>query len=474
MDYNYVLELLLKHLDEGILVVDINANVIFFNEPAKKIAGIDQKEAMGKNILNIFSGLTADTSTFYHVLGTGKPLIDYVQNYVNYQGKKVSIVTSTIPIIINEELIGAIEIYRDFTSVKELSDKIYSLEEKLFSNKSDKKQLASNGTVYNFDDIIGKSQSIKELKGKALRIADSESPVLVYGETGTGKELLVQAIHNASTKRRCKPFIAQNCAALPENLLESILFGTSAGSFTGAKDKQGIFELANGGTLFLDEINSMNFQLQAKLLRVLQDGVIRRIGGEKAIAVDVRVITALNENPITAVENKCLREDLYYRLNVISLCIPPLRDRKEDISTLVSYFIDMYNKKLNKEVKGISSQVMDIFMKNQWAGNVRELKHAIESIMNFTDKDIIDIEHMPSNIINYFLIEEKYQIKSKGYETIPLLNEALIEYEKILIKKALEKANGNYSKTAKMLGLPRQTLYNKIKKYNINWIAKVL
>lgn len=474
MDYKYILELLLKYLDEGILVVDTNANVTFFNEPAKKIAGIDKKEAIGKNILEIFPGLTTETSTFYNVLSTGKPLIDYVQNYANYQGKKVSIVTSTIPIMKNEELIGAIEIYRDFTCVKELSDKIYSLEEKLFSNKSGKRESISNGTEYNFDDIIGESQPIKDLKERATKIADSESPVLIYGETGTGKELLVQAIHNASPKRRNKPFIAQNCAALPVTLLESILFGTSSGSFTGARDKKGLFELADGGTLFLDEINSMDIQLQAKLLRVLQDGVIRRIGGEKTIAVDVRVITALNESPKIALDKKCLREDLYYRLNVISLNIPPLRNRKDDIPILIDYFIEMYNRKLNKKVKGVSPQVMDIFMQNQWSGNVRELKHTIESIMNFVDEDIIDIEHLPSNVINYFFTDEEYEVQAENEENIPLLNEAITSYEILLIKKALEKVNGNYSKAAKMLGLPRQTLYNKIKKYNINMIAKVL
>jgi len=474
MDYKYLLETMLTHLDEGILVVDNDANVTFFNEPASNIAGIDSNEAIGKNILDIFPGLTPETSTFYYVLKTKKPLIDYVQNYINYNGKKVSTVTSTIPLIKNQEIIGAMEIYRDLTYTKELSDKIYSLQEKISQYNSAPPSCIKNGTEYTFDDIIGESSAIRVLKEKAKKIADSISPVLVYGETGTGKELLVQAIHNASVKRSCKPFIAQNCAALPATLLEGILFGTSSGSFTGAKDKPGIFELANGGTLFLDEINSMPIELQAKLLRVLQDSTVRRLGGEDTITVDVRVIASTNEEPSKSVERGLLREDLYYRLNVIPLRIPPLRERKEDIYILVDYFIKLYNNKLNKNIKEVSPKVMSILVNRMWPGNVRELKYAIENIMNFVDKEVIYLDEIIFSSCDNIL--SVYNYKNDLYSNecgIPPLNEAVDKYEKELIIKAIEQVDGNHAKAARLLKIPKQTLYNKVKKYQISFKVKI-
>lgn len=477
MNYKYLFEIMLTHLDEGIFVVDKNANVTLYSEPASGIAGIDAKSAVGKNILEIFPDLTPETSTFYYVLRTKKPLIDHVQNYTNYLGKKVSTVTSTIPLFKNDELIGAMEVYRDLTYMKELSDKVYSLQRKLFKDIASQKTTKTNGAEYTFDDIIGVSSEIINLKTMAMKVAESPSPILIYGETGTGKELFVQSIHNASKQRSNKPFIAQNCAAIPKTLLEGILFGTTSGSFTGAKDKPGIFELANGGTLFLDEINSMDIDLQTKLLRVLQDGVIRRIGGTETVVVDVRVIAATNEPPLVSIEKKRLRKDLYYRLNVINLSIPPLRQRKDDIPVLVDYFINMYNKKLKRNVKGVSSDIMDMFLNYSWPGNVRELKYTIESIMNFIDDDVLYINELPSNLRgNFHSSFENNPIEDSGYEKVPELpplKTALERYERELIQRAIEQSNGNYSKAARILSVPRQTLHNKIKKFNITWKVKI-
>jgi arginine utilization regulatory protein len=468
MDYKFLFESMLTHLKQGILVVDTKANVIFYNEPVTQIAGINPKEAVGKNILEIFPDLTPETSTFYYVLRHGKPLVDYVQTYINFRGEQVTILTSTMPLTKDGEIIGAFELYRDLSTVKELSEKIVSLQKELYKKASYEKAHNDNKAIYTFKDIIGKSSAIKELISRARKIADSSSPVLVYGETGTGKELFVQAIHNASPSRKDKPFIAQNCAALPKTLLEGILFGTTAGSFTGAKDRPGLFELANGGTLFLDEINSMDIELQAKLLRVLQDGVIRRIGGVKTTVVDVRVIASTNEHPLKAVERKLLREDLYYRLNVISLTIPPLRERKEDIPVLTEHFINLYNKQLNKNVRGVSQEVMDLFMNYCWPGNVRELKSTIESIMNFIEGDIIEVKDLPKTI-NYFLPQEEVNpLQFNANSNFPPLDEAVNNFEKNLIQKAINKANGNYAEAARLLKVPRQTLHNKIKKYGIN------
>jgi len=466
VDYKFLFESMLTHLKQGILVVDKKANVIFYNEPVTQIAGINAGEAVGKNILEIFPDLTTETSTFYRVLRTGKPLVDYVQTYSNFKGEKVTTLTSTMPLINDGKIEGAFELYRELSTVRELSEKIVSLQKELYKKASNERNYGDCRAIYTFGDIIGKSPAISELIEKAKKIAESPSPVLVYGETGTGKELFVQAIHNASLQRRNKPFIAQNCAALPKTLLEGILFGTTAGSFTGARDRPGLFELADGGTLFLDEINSMDTELQAKLLRVLQDGVIRRVGGVKTTVVDVRVIASTNEPPQKAVERGLLREDLFYRLNVISLTIPPLRERKEDIPLLVEYFIECYNKKLGKNVKGVSPEAMKIFVNYRWPGNVRELKSTIESIMNFIDGDIIEVKHLPQENHNYFLPQKEVQPPRSNSNFQPL-KKAVDNFEKNLILKAINEANGNFAEAARLLKVPRQTLHNKIKKYGL-------
>lgn len=470
MDYKFLLESILTHLDEGILVVDNKANVTFYNEPATNIAGITREKAIGKNILEIFPDLTPETSTFYRVLRFKQPIIDYVQTYMNYQGRQVSTLTSTIPLIAQGEVVGALEIYRDLTQVKELSEKLLSLQSEMFKSKQRNpvKPYTGNGTVYTFGDIIGKSPVIKKLKEQAKKIADSNSPVLVYGETGTGKELLVQAIHNESKVRGNQPFIAQNCAALPNSLLDSILFGTTSGSFTGAKDKPGLFELADGGTLFLDEVNSMGTELQGKLLRVLQDGVVRRVGGTNTVQVNVRIMASTNEHPAKIVEKKILRTDLYYRLNVISLNIPALRDRKEDISLLTGFFINMYNTQAGKQVKRISPEALNALQVYHWPGNIRELRYAIESIMNFVDGNSIELHDIPSHI-THSVTDEDNLADIKAGLSISSLADKLNEYEKQLIQAAIKEANGNGAKAARLLNLPRQTLHNKIKKYNIEW-----
>lgn len=468
MDYRFLFESMLTHLRQGILVVDTEANVVFYNEPVTQIAGLRPDEAIGRNVLEIFPYLTRETSTFYYVLRSGKPLIDYVQTYINFRGEQVTTLASTMPLVKDGKIIGAFELYRDFATVRELSEKIVSLQKELYKKSSSEKARNENRALYTFADIIGVSPAIKELVARAKKVADSPSPVLVYGETGTGKELLVQAIHNASSFRRDRPFIAQNCAALPKTLLEGILFGTTAGSFTGAKDRPGLFELANGGTLFLDEINSMDVELQAKLLRVLQDGVIRRVGGVKTVFVDVRVIASTNEPPAEAVEKKLLREDLYYRLNVISFAIPPLRERKEDIPVLTEHFIALYNRQLKKNVKGVSKEVMDFFLGYPWPGNVRELKSTIESIMNFIEGELIEVKDLPLKGESYFFAPKRARLfEADNDYYFPPLEEAIENFEKNLITKAVNRCNGNCAEAARLLKVPRQTLHNKIKKYGL-------
>lgn len=470
MDYKQLMEMILGKMEEGIIVIDRNFNITYYKEPSTDITGFDPSEAIGKNLYQVFPHIKKDESTFSNVMKTGKPIIEQVQNYINYKGKSVSILSSTMPIYEDEKLVGAFEIFKDLTNIRELSEKVLMLQKELYGKSLAEDHKATNGTQYIFSDIIGESPAMMILKNKILKVAESNSPVFIYGETGTGKELIVQSLHNLSSRSQ-KPFIAQNCAALPENLLESILFGTVRGSFTGANDRPGLFELADGGTLFLDEINSMNLALQSKLLRVLQDGVIRRVGGATTKAVDVRIITATNLDPKTMLENNIMRKDLFYRLNVIFLYVPSLRERRADIPLLANHFIKTFNKRLGKNIKGLTRDVLEQFIKSQWQGNVRELENIIESALNFAEGDYLTLKDLQY----YSIFGQSSSVVKTSHVEIPQetgLKNAVEEYEKSLIMSTLEKAGGNRAKAARMLSIPKQTLHGKLKKYNIENIEK--
>ncbi|HAE43217.1 MAG TPA: sigma-54-dependent Fis family transcriptional regulator [Clostridiales bacterium] len=471
MDYQLLLETILKYKNQSIVVVDADGNIVFFNDIKGEIFETDPKYAIGKNILDIFSGIDKEKSTLYRVITHKIPIVNNIQTFHTFKGNKVTSITTTLPILVGGNIIGAVEILEDINDYKKLSDTII-LSKHSSDPEHDSPEYKSNGTQYTLNDIIGDSKSVEELKKKVYKIADSSSSVLIYGETGTGKELVAQSIHNASFKRRKAPFIAQNCAAIPDSLLESILFGTSLGSFTGAKEKLGLFELADGGTLLLDEINSMNLELQAKLLRVLQEGRIRRVGSDKTVAVDVRIIASTNVPPMEAVEKGIIRRDLYYRLNVIGLHIDPLRVRKTDIDVLTRYFIDFYNRILSKEITGLSNKCKELFNQYNWPGNVRELKYTIENIINFIEGNEITENDMPEHILrfvetSYMHVEQKTHIEDAAVADIQPLTETIENIERDLIIKALLKSKGNKSKAASLLKIPRQTLNNKVIKYNI-------
>jgi arginine utilization regulatory protein len=388
-------------------------------------------------------------------LRTGEGLTNYVQNYYNYQDKRVTILSNTVPIYEDGKLEGVVEIFSDV-------DKYNNMKQ----SKSSKGFMES--TIYTLDDIIGNSKEKKELKNKIKKTANSNSPVLVYGETGTGKELVVQCLHSESTRRN-QPFIAQNCAAIPGTLFESILFGTALGSFTGAKDSKGLIESAEGGTLFLDEINSMDITLQAKLLRFLQEGHIRRLGENKCHEVNVRVVAAMNEDPYEAIEAGTLRKDLFYRLSVINFNLAPLRENKKDIVEISSHFLKYFNSQLNKDIKGFSDEVMEFFKSYDWPGNVRELKHSIEYAVNITEGSLISKSDLP----DYFKLKNKKTKVSEADEmnteinSFMTLSEQVEQFERNVIINALKQYDCNISKTSKKLGLPRQTLYYKMDKLNI-------
>lgn len=447
----------LDYIDEGIQIIDNNGKIVYTNKSAKNLDEIEIDKTIGRHILEIYPSLTFDTSTLLQVMQTCKPILNKEQNFINYKGDKISTVNTSLPIISNNKIIGAIEISKNITKVKELSEKIVDLQTELFKNNTSRKK-SKRTADYTFVDIIGQSKEMLKLKTLSIKASQSDAPVLVCGNTGTGKELFVQSIHNSSSRKN-KPFIAQNCAALPSNLLESILFGSVKGSFTGAENRAGLFELADGGTLFLDEINSMPVELQAKLLRVLQDKRIRRVGSANTIDVDVRILTAMNADIEKVVETGQLRRDLFYRLNVISIIIPDLVDRLDDMPLLINFFIDKYNKKYNKYFTGVSNEVFNTFISYGWPGNIRELEHTIESVVSLYDSAIIREEHLPYQFNRVRLTSDI------SLNTIQPLNQAVEKVEKEIISAALKQTNHNITKTAELIDIPRQTLQYKIKKY---------
>lgn len=466
-----VYEAILQKLDVGIHVIDSIGTTIFYNDTMSKLECCDAAEILGRNLLNAMTHLTAETSTLLTVLRTGKALPDRQQKYINTRGKQIVTVNSTFPLFVDDKIIGALEIAKDITYIESLANEIVNLQENLIKRKKGGKVLHHPNTRYTIDSILGESPLLKVAVNFAERAARTSSNVLIFGETGTGKELFVQSIHNLSPRKQ-HPFVAVNCAALPEQLLEGLLFGTAKGGFTGAIDRAGLFEQANGGTLLLDELNSMNMELQAKLLRALQENVIRRVGAANEIPINIRVIATMNVEPSMAIEQKKLREDLYYRLGVVTIRIPALRERRSDIAIYTRAFIKNYNKTLSLNIKGIDKAVEDIFLRYSWPGNVRELQHVIEGAMNLvTDDEYIRIGHLPMLFCSNSnkLIK---QVQDEAEQSVVLdtglslgNKRKLMEID--IIAAALAETGGNITRAACRLGLTRQVLQYKIKKYKM-------
>ncbi|WP_396334528.1 sigma-54 interaction domain-containing protein [Alkalihalobacillus sp. MEB130] len=452
-----MLEAILGSIDEAIHVVNSEGMTIYYNEVAANNDGTKIADVLGKHVLDVFPSLNKQSSTLLKVLEHGKPIYQQTQTYKNRKGQLIDTVNTTLPIRAGKTIIGAVEIAKDITTVKNLSQALLALQEKVNTDLS--KPLPFTGAKYDFNHIITTNTEMLRIKELARKAAKTSSPVLIYGETGTGKELLVQAIHNASS-RKDSSFIAQNCASLPASLLESTLFGTKKGSYTGAVDRMGLFELSHKGTLFLDEINTMSLDFQTKLLRIIEDGVIRRVGGMESFLVDVRMVVAMNEHPLTCIEKKQLRSDLYYRLNVFFLEIPPLRKRKDDIVLLARHFVKKFNYSFHKLVVSIDEEVLQILNNHDWPGNVRELEHAIEYAMNVVDGDTIHEEHLPVYL--------QGKRGSMAKEIPPLsLRMTLEQTEKEMIIRALNECNQNVLHAASQLGIPRQTLQYKMKKHGL-------
>lgn len=448
-----LLRAILQVLDEGIHVIDTSGVTVFYNQAAARVEGLEPSEVVGRHLLEVFPSLTEETSTLLKVLRTRRPILNQQQTFTNYKGHRVTTVNSSYPILVDGRLVGALEVSKDITRVRELAEAVQDLRAALWGRR--RSRAPDPGSArYRFEDLVGEDPGFRQVVEKARRAARGDAPVLVVGETGTGKELLVQAIHNGSP-RAGQPFIAQNCAALPEGLLEAILFGTVRGSFTGAEDRPGLFELADGGTLFLDEINAMPLGLQAKLLRVLQDGRVRRVGDTRERAVDVRVIAAIGEDPLAAVAEGRLRRDLFHRVSVVYLELPPLRQRRGDIPLLCEHFLARHRSGHQSPARRLAPEVMELFLHYHWPGNVRELENAIEGALAVARGEVIALGDLPAPLLRAAPAPQPLRRRL-----------ALAEREAIL--QALAAAGGRVAGAARLLGIPRQTLQYRLRVLGIS------
>ncbi|WP_461204657.1 sigma-54-dependent Fis family transcriptional regulator [Clostridium sp. DL1XJH146] len=441
---------IIKSVPEGMLTIDNKGILTFINVRGAEILGIDRGKAIGKHI----SQLLNFDAVILNVLKTQKGYIDKEFTIKTKYGQRLHFIKTAV-VVRNEngELISVVETFKKIKKVHNLVNRMVGAYAK-----------------FSFDDIVGNSIQLKEAIRIAKIASKSSSNILVNGESGTGKELLVQSIHNAST--RCnESFISINCAAIPSELIESELFGYEEGAFTGASKngRPGKFELADGGTIFLDEIGEMPLHMQAKLLRVIQENQITRIGGTDFIDIDVRIISATNKDLLKESNEGNFRRDLFYRLNVLNIELPPLRKRTGDIKQLVYYFISKINDKLNKDITDISDEALQCLLEYQWPGNIRELENAIERAVNVCLTKRIEKCDLPiyikenrKTLFNYneAVNEEIDSIETEHIKTIE-------ELEIEAIKKAIRIKSGNVTKAAKALNITRNTLYNKAKKYSL-------
>ncbi|MBG9826408.1 sigma-54 interaction domain-containing protein [Bacillus wiedmannii] len=455
IEMNMLYETLLNELDIGIHIINEESKTIIYNRKMMEIESMERSDVLYKSPIEVFAFEENKNSTLIEALKLGKTNKNIKQTYFNNKGQEITTINNTFPIIENGKIKGAIEISTEISHFKQ------TMKTNLSRKQNNK---------FTFDHIIGDSNALQSVITEAKRVIRTSSSILLVGETGTGKELFAQSIHNES-QRSTKPFISQNCAAIPDTLMESLLFGTNRGAFTGAIDKAGLFEEANGGTLLLDEINSLSPALQAKLLRAIQEKTIRRIGGTQEKEIDVRIIATINEDPLEAITHNRLRKDLYYRLSVVTLCLPPLRERKEDIPDLVQHFIEKYNIQFGLGVTDLDVHVREFLYAYDWPGNVRELEHIIEGSMNLVeDENIITAFHLPTRFREQIKKEFNMQpsLANNGADAPKTLKHTIEAMEKNYINQILTEYHGNISQAAKFLGLSRQNLQYRIKKLHLH------
>lgn len=435
-EYINAKDTILDSIADGVFTVDENWRITSFNKAAEEIIGIDREEAIGQRCYDVFRASICESScALRQTMQNGQSIINKVIYIIgsNEERKPISISTALLK---NKDgkVIGGVETFRDLTHIEQL-----------------RRELEKR---YSFQDIISKNSKMLEIFDILPTIAESDSTVLIEGDSGTGKELIARAIHDLSL-RSDKPIITINCGALPDSLLEAELFGYKAGAFTGAqRDKPGRFSLADTGTVFLDEINDISMALQVRLLRVLQEKTFEPLGATESVRSDVRIIAATNKNLNELVKKGSFREDLFYRINVIKLVLPPLKARKEDIPLLVDYFVNQFNSIKKRQITDISPDALTILMSYDYPGNIRELKNIVEHAFVLCQKSIIEVKNLPDYLRP---VEKESEI---GTPTLGNL-------EAKLILSALRKNDWNRIKTASELGIHKTTLWRKMKRYGI-------
>ncbi|MGD9567582.1 MAG: sigma-54 interaction domain-containing protein [Sedimentibacter sp.] len=467
-DYNkiYCYEKIVNMINDGILLTDYKGHVKIFNPSQERMENKKFKDLYDKYLWDFYDYDNEEQSEHRKVYKEKVPVLDKYRLLTYKNGQPRYLYYSTYPILKDENVVGVFSVSKNEEKLGELLSETIELKRKLASIEVNEEnhEVLGNGTTYTFTDIVGNSEKLRDTIKEAQTMALLNKSVLIVGETGTGKEMFAQSIHNYVNKS--EPFVAINCAAIPENLLESILFGSVKGAYTGASDSIGLFEASGKGTLLLDELNSMPVPMQTKLLRVLQEKKIRRVGDSKMYPIYCRVISAINEDPKELVEKGLLRKDLFFRISGLVLNIPPLRERKDDIKYMMEYFIQKNNRIMKKNVAIISKSLENILINYSWPGNVRELEYVVENLMIKvkSNSNILTLDDLPSHIhdtLNSNIINNNVKIENR------LLNDALNEVEKTMILQALDETGWNITHASSKLGIIRQSLLYRMKRLNI-------
>ena len=431
-------DVILDSINEGVFTVDLDWRITDFNRAAEGITGVRRQEAIGQPCCEVFrASICENACVLKQTLGTGKPVVNATAHIITNNGQRLPIRISTAELKDeNGRVIGGVETFQDLSQVEQLQ-----------------KELSKQ---YTFEDIVGRSPAMMQLFEILPQIAESSSTVLIQGPSGTGKELFARAIHNLSPRKN-KPLITVNCGALPDTLLESELFGHKAGAFTDAKrDKPGRFTLADGGTIFLDEIGDISQAMQVRLLRVLQERIVEPLGSVEPIPIDVRVVAATNKDLAELVRKGEFREDLFYRILVIRLDLPGLKQRREDIPLLVEHLVTRFNRLQGKDIAGVADEVLARLMDHDYPGNVRELENIVEQAFVLCRGGLIHLHHLPPEL--------RPTATSSSTESGPM---SLLTMEKYLINEALRRHGGNRKRASHDLGIDTSTLYRKIKALGI-------
>lgn len=491
-----ILSFLFDDSPDAVFFDSADERVVYANDAALDLEGFTREKMEGRCFRELYdfkNDFKIGDSPLCRAFETKEHIKDQLITYF-VNNRKIVSTCDAKPVFDGDEFMGVLVIERDLTAINSIVEQNFTLQKELL--RMNEEIHTAQQQENHFDDLVGQNIAYVQCKQQAAIAAKTDSSVLIVGETGCGKEVFAKAIHKSSN-RSDKPFYALNCAAIPESLIESILFGTSKGVYTGAIDREGLLSQANGGTLFLDELNSMPLMSQAKLLRVLEEKQITKLGSNKAIPLDIRVISAINEAPLDAMKNHHIRSDLYYRLSVVELSIPPLRKRMDDVSLLVSFFIDNINQKLQKNIIGIENEAIKIIKEYNWPGNVRQLKACIESAMNFAENNSrIQKENLPAYVFGEFEnavhsnaeeTDNRRQKASADPIRVPHLQTIIKEepptpnsitpHEQLKkeleekkgqeIMDALRQCDGSLTKTAEKLGISKQLLIYRMKKYHL-------